>query len=207
MPALPCCQIRMDIAMTSAASVSMSKRAPNALAIRLRRASQPSTPSRTAIDRSGNRRSCGSPLVHRLADQARDQRHYHDADRRDVIGGTEPRVRVMRSDIAERDRHPRGEHGRRLPRIQRTKLQPRANRHGYARDNEERKHARAEDARAQRLVWRMPFERSCRCNRPHCNMSRPRVSSGVTGAECTRLFSSFRDDSTLQLAVTCTTGT
>ena len=49
MPALPCCQIRMDIAMTSAASVSMSKRAPNALAIRLRRASQPSTPSRTAM--------------------------------------------------------------------------------------------------------------------------------------------------------------
>ena len=75
-----------------------------------------------------------------------------------MIGRTELRVRVMRTDIAERDRHPRCEHGRCLARIQRTKLQPRANRHGYTRDNEERKHARAEDARAQRLIWRMPLE-------------------------------------------------
>jgi hypothetical protein len=58
----------MDIAITNRASVSTSNRAPKALAIRLRRASQPSTPSSTvirtarAVAVAATRGTAGSPM-------------------------------------------------------------------------------------------------------------------------------------------------
>ena len=61
----------------------MSKRAPNALTIRVRRASQPSTPSSSvpaaAADDRGNRR------MRRLADQGGDERDDDGAHARHVF--------------------------------------------------------------------------------------------------------------------------
>ena len=105
----PCRTRHARIASTriSSASISMSNRAPNALAIRC--AAPASRRRRRARSTTtARRRGAGRDVRNaRLADERGDQRHEHRAHRRDLVGGAEARERMMARQEAECDEHRR----------------------------------------------------------------------------------------------------
>ena len=79
----------------------MSKRAPKALALPWRRASQPSTPSSSVTARLAATAAAAIAGI-RLADQRGDQRDEDRAGRGDLVRGAEARERMMPLQEADR---------------------------------------------------------------------------------------------------------